>query len=62
MTPEVKDVMQVEICHQWANHQPLGDPACRLRLPTAVDDINLKPLIDQTQQALISNAMLKKTP
>src|SRR5919205_997571 len=48
MTPEVKDVMQVEIRHEWANHQPLGDPACRLRLLTAVDDIDLKPLIDQT--------------
>ena len=27
-----------------------------------VNDIDLKPLVDQTQQSFISNAMLKKTP
>jgi hypothetical protein len=41
--------------HQRANHQPLGDPACRLRLLTVVDALDLKPRIDQTSQALLSN-------
>jgi hypothetical protein len=27
-----------------------------------VDDINLKPLIDQAKQPLVSNPMLKKAP
>jgi len=48
MTPEVKDIMQIEIRHQWADHQSLRDPSCWLCLLTVVDDIDLKPLIDQT--------------